>query len=265
MTYTFEVNDDLDMDELLKNAYESIRNGKGKNISYVIELKDDSNPEEQVYSEFDDILKETITTSLLKRAIHEFEIVENYIKAFDSSDIRWEEIVEISFNEDSHFDQFKFMVENLIADQLKILNLMDYDILNQMENIIVPIISEKLLLLISDFKDEYKQYKYNEHARHLEEIRAEQESMKDETTIDNQDDSNPRRTEVYIVVKNEFIILTRYLDECQSLGSNNHSRHWLTEAFMTHYKGEDYIFTEQDMYGTKMEAIQRITQLDNLY
>jgi hypothetical protein len=89
--------------------------------------------------------------------------------------------------------------------------------------------------------------------------------MKDETTIDNQDDSNPRRTEVYIVVKNEFIILTRYLDECQSLGSNNHSRHWLTEAFMTHYKGEDYIFTEQDMYGTKMEAIQRITQLDNLY
>lgn len=273
MTYVIEVNDDSNFVEILEKVRESIMSSDikvGYSSSDVTKIKDQpldqglmdtmtftltGKEQEKIdpeYTEFEDILKETISNALLKKAIQEFEIVKNYIKAFDSNDIRWEEKVDIDFDDGSYLDQFKTMVLDLISEKLKKLNLMDYDILNQMENIILPIISEKLLSLISDFKEEYRRYDdYNEQVIKEEKIRAEQESMKA--------NSNRKYIEIYIVIKKDNIILTRNKSGCICLGLfRDTTSDWAQNLYCTQYNGETYLFKESDYYDNIQDAAEAL-------
>lgn len=224
--------------------------------------------------DFDYILKGALSKSLMKKALNEFEIVKNYIKSFDSSDIRWEEKVDINFDEESYLDKFKFLVDDLIFDQFKVLNIYDHDILNQMEHNILPVISERLLLVIEDFKTEFRQYKINEQAFMEEEIRAEATSEANvKELIDNQEDypnqgvkrinimeSELKRVQIFIPLVKENIILPRFRDELKKLGMHRDIHDWQVEVYLTYYQGADFLITEKDICTTKSEAILKLTQ-----
>ncbi len=222
-------------------------------------------------------VRELVIDNIREWATNEYIIATNYIIDFDKGDIRWEEKVKMDLNDGYPLESFldSFVNPKLYHLFENIISTNDKQVLEKTKSYIEPMISQEMLNMIEDFKEEFRIYKENELNFQMEELKEEQFGIKEPIDGGQPDSSStesdikstipgPKRIEIYIPLAKENIILTRYMDEILNLGTHRDINDFKIEVYSTYYKGEEFIITENNICNTRSEAILRLTQFMGL-